>query len=106
MFHGTSRYLVDIFTIDNPEFEKHTPGIYRTELQLNKANTSDKETYFLDLNIKVIDNDVHASIHDKRDDFGFPSTNFPWLSGDVPRLPPNGITFRSWLFLLGVVLAF
>ena len=39
MFNNTSRYLDDIFTIDNPEFEKHIPDIYPAELQLNKANT-------------------------------------------------------------------
>ena len=39
MFNDTSRYLDDIFTIDNTEFEKHIPDIYPTELQLNKANT-------------------------------------------------------------------
>ena len=91
MFNDTSRYLDDIFTIDNPEFEKHIPDIYPRELQLNKANTSDKETSFLDLNIKVIGSDVHTSVYDKRDDFGFPIINFPWLSGDVPRLPSYGV---------------
>ena len=80
-----------IFTIDNPEFEKHIPDIYPAELQLNKANTSDKETSILDLNIKVIGSDIHTSVYDKRDDFGFPIVNFPWLSGDVPRLPSYGI---------------
>ena len=50
----TSRYLDDIFTIDNPEFEKYIPDIYPAELQLNKANTSDKETSFLDLNNKLL----------------------------------------------------
>ena len=49
MFNDTSRYLDDIFTIDKPEFEKDIPYIYTMELQLNKANTSDKETPFLDL---------------------------------------------------------
>ena len=87
MFYDTPRYLDDIFTIDNPEFEKHIPDMYPTDLQLNKANTSDKETSFLDLNIKGIGSDVHTSVYDKRDDFGFPIVNFPWLSGDVPRLP-------------------
>ena len=53
-FNDTSRYLDDIFTIDNPEFAEHIPDIYPRELQLNKANTSDKETSFLDLNIKVV----------------------------------------------------
>ena len=37
--------LDDIFTIDNPEFEKHIPDIYPTELQLNKANTSDRDFF-------------------------------------------------------------
>ena len=75
--NDTSRYLDDIFTIDNPEFEKYIPDIYPAELQLNKANTSDKETSFLDLNIKVIGSDIHTSVYDKRDDFGFPIVNFP-----------------------------
>ena len=56
-----------------------------------KANTSDKETSFLDLNIKVVGSNIHTSVYDKRDDFGFPIVNFPWLSGDVPRLPSYGI---------------
>ena len=38
MFNDTIRYLDDIFTIDNPEFEKHIPDNYPTDLQLNKAN--------------------------------------------------------------------
>ena len=53
MFNDTCQYLDDIFTIDNPKFEKHIPDIYPTELQLNKANTSDNETSFLYLNILV-----------------------------------------------------
>ena len=91
MFTNTSRYLDDIFIIDNPEFEKYIPDIYTAELQLKKANTSDKETSFLVLNIKVIGSDIHTSVYDKRDDFGFPIVNFPWLSGDVPRLRSYGI---------------
>ena len=47
----TSWYLDDIFIIDNPEFEKHILDINPAELQLNKANTSDKECSFFDLNI-------------------------------------------------------
>ena len=61
----------------------------------------------LDLNIKVIGSDIHTSVYDKRDDFGFPIVNFPWLNGDVPRLGSWRVfTFRSWLDLLDVVLAF
>ena len=45
----------------------------------------------MDLNIKVIGSDIHTIVYDKRDDFGFPIVNFPWLIGDVPRLPSHGI---------------
>ena len=34
--NDASRYLDDIFTIDNPEFAKHIRDIYPRELQLNK----------------------------------------------------------------------
>ena len=95
MFNDTSRYLDGIFTIDNSEFEKHIPDIYPTELQLNKAKTTDKETSFLDLNIKVIGSDVHTSVYDNRNDFGFPIVNFSWLSGDVPRIPFYGVNISQ-----------
>ena len=91
MFNDTSRYLNDIFTIDNAEFEQYIPDIYPAELQLNKANTSDRETSFLDLYIKVIGSDIHTSVYDKRNEFGIPIVNFSWLSGDIPRLPSYGI---------------
>ena len=32
MLNDTSRYLDNIFTIDNPDFEKHIPDIYPTDL--------------------------------------------------------------------------
>ena len=76
-FNDTSQYLYDIFTIDNPEFAEHIPDIYQRELQLNKENTSDKETSFFYLNIKVICSNIHTSVYDKHDDFGFPIVNFP-----------------------------
>ena len=45
-FNDTSRYLDDIFTIDNPEFAEDIPDIYPRELQLNKEKKTDKETSF------------------------------------------------------------
>ena len=43
------------------KFRNKQQVLLRSELQLNKANTTDKETSFLDLN-KVIDNDVHTTL--------------------------------------------
>ena len=64
--------------------------IHPTELQLNKANSSDTEAPFLDLNLSIT-NDIVSSIYDQRDDFNFEIVNFPFLDGDVPRSPSYGI---------------
>ena len=52
-FNSTSRYLDDILNIDNPYFEHMVGQIYPTELRLNKANSSDTEAPFLDLDLSI-----------------------------------------------------
>ena len=47
-FNSTSRYLDDLLNIDNPYFKQMVGQIYPTELQLNKANSSDTEAPFLE----------------------------------------------------------
>ena len=42
-FNSTSRYLDDLLNINNPNFEQMVGQIYPTELQLNKANSSNTE---------------------------------------------------------------
>ena len=59
--------------------------IYPSELQLNKANTSDTEAAFLDLHLSISNDIVSTKIYDKRDDFDFEMFNFPFLDGDVTR---------------------
>ena len=65
--------------------------IYPSELQLNKANTSDTEAPFLDLHLSISNGFVSSKIYDKRDDFDFDIVNFPFLDGDVPRRPSYGV---------------
>ena len=48
--NSRSRHLDDILNNDNPYFEGMVNQIYPPELQPNKANTSDTEVPFLDLN--------------------------------------------------------
>ena len=45
-FKSTSNYLDNLLNIDNPYFEGMVNRIYSSELQLNKANTSDTEAPF------------------------------------------------------------
>ena len=88
---STSRYLDDLLNIDNPYFEQMVGQIYPTELQLDKANSSDTEAPFLDLNLSITNGIVSSKIYDKRDDFNFEIVNFPFLDGGVPRSPSYGV---------------
>ena len=45
-FNTTSRYLDDNLNINNVYFDNVVSGIYPSELQLNKANTSDTKAAF------------------------------------------------------------
>ena len=65
--------------------------IYPTELQLNRANSSDTEAPFLDLNLCIFNGTVSTKIYDKRDDFDFDIVNFPFLDGDVPQRTSYGV---------------
>ena len=65
--------------------------MYPPELQLNKANTSDTETPFLDLHLSISNGFVSSKIYGKRNNFDFDIVNFPFLVGDVPRRPSYGV---------------
>ena len=64
---------------------------YPTELQLNKANSSDTVAPFLDLNLSISNDIVSSKIYDKRDEFDFENVNFPFLDEIVPRSPSYGL---------------
>ena len=73
------------YNINNVYFDNMVSQIYPSELQLNKANTSDTEATFLDLHLSISNDIVSTKINDKRDDFDFKIVNFPSLDGDNPR---------------------
>ena len=62
--------------------------IYPTELQLNRANSSDTEAPFLDLT-------VSTKLYDKRDDFDFDIVNFPFLDAMSPGVPHMEYTYLN-----------
>ena len=87
----TSRYLDDILSINNVYFDTMVSQIYPSELQLNKANTSDTEAAFLDLHLPISNDIVSTKIYYKRDEFDFEIVNFPFLDIDVPRSTSYGV---------------
>ena len=86
VFNIASSYLDDILNINNVYFDNMVSQIYPSELQLNKANTSDTEAAFLDLHLTI-----STKIYDKRDDIDFDIVNFPFLNGDVTRSTSYGV---------------
>ena len=86
-FISTSRYLDDLLNIDNIYFDQMVDRIYPTELQLNRANSSDTEAPLLDLNLCISNGTVSTKIYDKREDFDFDIVNFRFLDGDEPPPP-------------------
>ena len=88
-FNSTSRYLDDILNLDNSYFDKMVSKIYPQELVLNKTNSSDVTSSFLDLNISISNGVIRTKIYDKRDNFNI--VNFPFLDGDVPHATSYGV---------------
>ena len=101
-FNSTSRYLDDLLNIDNPYFEQMVGQIYPTELQLNKAYSSDTEAPFSDLNLSITNDIVSSKIYDKRDDFNFEIVNFLMEMFLVPL--PMVYIFLSLFVLLECIL--
>ena len=98
-FNSTSRYLDDLFNIDYPYFEQMVGQIYPTELQLNKAKSSNTEAPFLDWNLSITNDIVSSKIYDKRDEFNFEIENLKFLDGAVPRSPSYCVQLLSKFFI-------
>ena len=75
-FNTSSIYLGDILNINNVYFDIMVSQIYPSELQLNKANTSDTEAAFLVLHLSISNHIVSTKMYDKQLDFEI--VNFPF----------------------------
>ena len=68
--------------------------VYPSELQLNKANTSDTQAAFSDLHLSIS--------NDKRDGFEFEIVNFPffwWMVMFLALHPMESISVNSFVLL-------
>ena len=74
-FSSTSRYLGDLFNIVNNFFDTIVNHICPSGFQLNKANVSDTQAIFLDLQLSISDGFVKTKIYDKQDNFDFNIVN-------------------------------
>ena len=92
-FNTTSRYLDGILNINSVYFDNMLSPIYHSGLQRYKANTSDTEVSFLDLQLSISNDIISTKIYDKRDNnfFDFEIVIFPFSDGNVPRSTSYGV---------------
>ena len=85
-------YIDDVLSINNPEFENYLGQMYPAELEIKDTTESTTSASYLDLLLSIgRDGQLHTSIYDKRDDFNFHITNFPFLSSNIPSSPAYGV---------------
>ena len=63
-FNSTSSYLDDLLNTDNPYFAQMVSQIHTTKHQLNKANHSDTQAPFLDLDLFITNGIVSTKLYD------------------------------------------
>ena len=91
-FNFTYRYIDDVLSINNPDFENCLGQMYPPELEIKDTTESNTSASYLDLLLSIgRDGQLRTSLYDKRDDFNFHITNFPFLSSNIPSSPAYGV---------------
>ena len=91
-FNFTYRYIDDVLSINNQEFDNYLGQMYPVELEIKDTTESNTSASYLDLLLSIgRDGQLNTSIYDKRDDFNFHITNFPFLSSNIPTSPAYGV---------------
>ena len=83
-FNFTYRYIDDVLSISNPDFENYLGQMYPAELEIKDTMESNTSASYLDLLLSIeSDGQLHTSLYDRRDAFNFHITNFPFLSQPI-----------------------
>ena len=83
-------------SINNPDFENYLGRMYPAELEIKDTTESNNSVSFLDLLLSIeSDGQLRTSLYDKRDDFNFHITNFPFLRSNISSSPAYGVLSHS-----------
>ena len=86
------RYQDDAIVFnDNGLFGDVYKDIYPEELILLNTNIHRTNVHYLDLNIFLQSGIFKYSLFDKRNDFNFNVISYPFLSGNIPKIPTYGV---------------
>ena len=89
-FNFTYRYIDDVLSINNPDFDNYLGQMYPLSLI---SKTLRRATLLLPSWIYTCQSvgTVNFALYDKRADFNFHITNFPFLSSSIPSSPAYGV---------------
>ena len=77
-FNFTYRYIDDVLSINNPDFDNYLGHMYPPELEIKDTTESNTSASYLYLLPSIgRDGQLRTSLYDKRDDFKFHISNFP-----------------------------
>ena len=90
-FNFTYRYIDDVLSINNTDFENYLGQMYPVELEIKDTTESNTSPSYLDLLLSIeSDGQLRTYLYYKRDDFNFHITNFPFMSSNIPSSPAYG----------------
>ena len=78
-------------------FDSIFEDIYPAELTLLNTNISPCKVTFLDLAISLHRGKFKHCLYDKRKDFDFSVITYPFLSGNIPKVPSYGVYMSQLL---------
>ena len=90
-FNNTTRYIDDLLTLNNNQFDAAIKDIYPQKLQLKKTTECATALSYLDVLITIDNGRYSTAVFDKRDSFTFSIVNFPHLSSNIPSKPAYGV---------------
>ena len=91
-FNFTYRYIDDVLSINNANFESYLCQMYPAELEIKNTKESNTSTSYFDFLLSIgSDGQLCTSLYDKRDDFNFHITNFLFLSSNIRSSPAYGV---------------
>jgi hypothetical protein len=87
-FNSTFRYIDDVLSVNNNQFQLHVDSIYPGELEIKDTTEFTTSAWYLDVLLKLDTNSKITTQHyDKRDDFNFSIINFPYVCSNIPASP-------------------
>ena len=90
-FNFTYRYIDDVLSLKNAKFAEYLEVIYPRELEIKETAETAASSSYLDCFLYIDNGKLATRLYDKRDDFNFPTVNFPFLSSNIPSAPVYGV---------------